>query len=68
MQILKASQCQPEDNGEHHPSKSLTSKYQIHIACSYCYKLVHLDDKFNELFKSYLGVDAVYYFIKSMVK
>ena len=34
--------------------KSLTNKYQKHIACSYGYELVCADDKFSELSKTYL--------------
>ena len=44
------------------------NKYQKHIACSYGYKLVCVDDKFSKPFKSYLGKDAVYKFIKSMIE
>ena len=35
------------------------------MACSYGYKLVYVDDK---SFKSYLGQDAIYNFINSMIK
>ena len=37
-----------------------------HVACSYGYKLVCVDDKFSKPFKSYLGEDTVYNFISSM--
>ena len=57
----------PEDNGKQNPNKSYTSKYQKHISCSYGYKLVYVDDKFSKPFKSYLGKDAVYNFIDSMI-
>ena len=50
----------PEDNGKQNPNESHTNKYQKHIACSYGYKLVCVDDKFSKPFKSYLGEDAVY--------
>ena len=36
----------PEDNGNQDPNESYTNKYQKHVACSYCYKLVCADDKF----------------------
>ena len=48
----------PEDNGMQHPNESYTNKYQKHVACSYSYKLVCVDDKFSNPFKSYLGEDA----------
>ena len=57
----------PEDNGKQNPNKSYTSKYQKHVSCSYGYKLVYVDDKFSKTFKSYLGKDAVYNFIGSMI-
>ena len=56
------------ENGKQNPNVSYTNKYQKHVACSYCYKLVCVDDKFNELLKSYLCEDAVYSFISSMVE
>ena len=43
-----------EDNGEQNP-RVLYEKYQEHIACSYGYKLVCVDDKFSKSFKTYLG-------------
>ena len=39
-----------------------------HGACSYFYKLVCVDDKFSKPFKFYLGEDAVYNFISSMIE
>ena len=53
----------PEDNGKQNPNESYTNTYQKHVACSYGYKLVCVDDKFSKPFKSYLGEDAVYNFI-----
>ena len=58
----------PEDNGKQNPNESYTKKYQKHVACSYGYKLVCVDDKFSKPFKSYLCEDAVYNFISSMIK
>ena len=58
----------PENNGKQNPEESYTSKYQKHIACSYGYKLVFVDDKFNKPFRIYLGEDAVYNFINSMIE
>ena len=54
----------PEDNGKQNPNQSYANKYQKHVACSYGYKLVYVDDKF----KSYLGEDAIYNFISSMIE
>ena len=58
----------PEDNGKQNPDQFYTNKYQKHVASSYDYKLVSVDDKFNKHFKSYLGEDAVYNFISRMTE
>ena len=58
----------PEDNGMQNPEESYTNKYQKHIACSYGYKLVCVDDKLSKLVKTYLGKDTVYNFINSMIE
>ena len=57
-----------EGNGKQNPNESLTNKYQKHTACSYGYKLVCVDDNFSKPFKSSLGQDIVYNFIKSRIK
>ena len=57
----------PEDNGKQNPNESYINKYQNYVACSYGYKLVFVDDTFSKPFKSYLGEDAVYNFINSMI-
>ena len=36
--------------------------------CNYGYKLVCIDDKFSKSFKTYLGEDAVYSFINTMIE
>ena len=36
-----------EDNEKQNTEESCTNKYQKHIACSYGYKLVLVDDKFS---------------------
>ena len=41
----------PEDNGKQNLNESYTNKYQKHVACSYGYKLVCVDDKFSKPFK-----------------
>ena len=45
-----------------------TNKYQKYVACSYCYKLVYVDNKFSMPLKSYQGEHAVYNFISSIIK
>ena len=58
----------PEDNGKQNPEESYTKKYQKNIVCRYGCKLAYVDDKFNKPFKTYLGKDAVYSFINSIIK
>ena len=53
----------PEDNGKQNPNESYTNKCQKHVACSYGYKLVCVDDSFSKPFKLYLGEDVVYNFM-----
>ena len=55
-----------EDNGKQNRDK--ISKYQKQHNCSYDNQLVCVYDKFGKPFKSYLGKDAVYNFINSMIK
>ena len=57
-----------EDNGKQNPKESYTNKCQKHIASSYVYKLVCVDDKFSKLFKKYIGKDAVYNFVNNMIE
>ena len=57
-----------EDNGQHNPNQSYTSKYQIHIASNYECTLVCVDDKFSKPFTLYLGEDTVYNFVNSMME
>ena len=56
-----------ENNGKQNPQEPYTNKSQKHIACSYGYKLVCVDDKFCKPFKSYFGEDAVYSLINSTI-
>ena len=58
----------PEDNGKENPEEPYTNKYQKDIACRYGYKLVCVDDKFSNLFKTYFGEDAVYNFINDVIE
>ena len=57
-----------ENNWKRNPEKSYTNKYQKHIACSCGYKVVYVDDKISKPFKRYLGGDAVYNLINSMIQ
>ena len=57
-----------EDNGKQNPKESYTNKCQKHIASSYAYKLVCVDDKFSKLFKKYVGKDAVNNFVNNMIE
>ena len=57
-----------ENNTKQNPEESYTNKCQKHNACSYGYKLVCVDEKFSNLFKIYLGKDAVYNFMNSMIE
>ena len=57
-----------EDDGKKNPNESHRNKYQKHVVCSYGYKLVCLDKRFSQHFKSYLGEDAAYNFISSMIE
>ena len=47
MQIFE-SILVPEDNGKQNPDESYTRKYQKHIACSYGYKLLCVNDNFSK--------------------
>ena len=40
----------------------------IHVACSYCYKIVYIDGKFSKSAKRDLGDDAVHKFFNDIVK
>ena len=57
-----------ENNGKQNTEESYTNKYQKHTACSYGCKLVCADDKFSKPFKTFLGKDAIYNFINSMIE
>ena len=45
-----------------------TKKYQNHIACSYAYKIVCIDDRFSKSIVVYRGENAAYEFIKAILK
>ena len=59
---------QIEDDRKQNPKESYTSKYQKHIAYNYGYILVCVDDKFSKPFKAYLGKNAIYNFINSLIE
>ena len=48
------------DNGKQNPEESYAKQYQKQVVCSYSYKLVCANGKFNNPFMSYLGEDTVY--------
>ena len=58
----------PEDNGKQNSEEPYKNKYQKHVAASYGYKLICVDDRLSNPFKSYLGEDAVYNVINSMIE
>ena len=58
----------PEDNRKQNPDGTYTNKYQKHVACTYSYKLVWVDDKFSKSFKSYLDKDVIFNFINSKIE
>ena len=58
----------PEDNGKQNPEEPYTNKYQKHVASTYGYKLIRVDDRLSIPFKSYLGEDAVYNVVNSMIE
>ena len=58
----------PNNSWKQNPEDFYTSKYQKHIAYGYGYKIVCVNDKFSKSFETYLGEDAVYTFISSMIK
>ena len=57
-----------EDNRKQNTEESYTNKYQKHVACSYGYNFVCVDDKFSKSFKTYLGKCTVYNFINSVIE
>ena len=58
----------PTDNRKQSLNESYSNKYQKHIASNYGYELVWVDDTFSKPVKSYLGEDALYNFISSMIE
>ena len=58
----------PEDNGKQIPEEFYTNKHQKHVVYSYDYKQACVDDRFSKPFRSYLGENAIYNFINSIIK
>ena len=58
----------PEDKGKQNPNETFTNKYRKHVACSYGYKLVCVDDKCSKPFKLYLAEDNFYNSISTRIK
>ena len=52
------------DSGINNDCFSYTSKYQDHVPCSFAYKLVCVDDKFNKDIVLYRGKNSIYKFIQ----
>ena len=55
-------------SNDRNDNTSYTEKYQDHISCSFVYKIVFIDDKFNKLIVLYRGKNAVYKFIEAILK
>ena len=58
----------PEDNVKQNLNESYTNIFQKHVACSYGYKLLCVDDRVSKSFKSYFREDAVYNSISIMIE
>ena len=50
--IMKKKKVVPENNGKQDPEEPYMNKYQKQTACNYGYKLVCVDDKFSNTFKT----------------
>ena len=48
-----------QKNGRQNGNQSYTKKYQIHVSCSFVYKLVYVDDQFCKPFKWYIVQDDI---------
>ena len=55
------------DNKIEDSNISFTEKYQDHIACSCCYKLICVDKQYSKPYKFYFGKDSIYIFIHGMM-
>ena len=59
--ILKGVKRSDKNNG------SYTEKYQVHIRCSFAYKVVCVDNTFSKKVVLYRGKNAVYRFIEAIL-
>ena len=50
----------PQGIGKKNPDKSFTEKYQKHVACSYDYKSVCVEDKFSKSLVSHTSVKLLF--------
>ena len=46
----------------------IQKKYQDHVPCSFAYKVVCIDDRFSKPIVVFRGENAVYEFIKEILK
>ena len=60
--ILKKVECDSIKN-----NSSYTEKYELHITCSFAYKVVCIDKKFSKKVVLYRGTNAVYKFIEAIL-
>ena len=60
--ILKKVECDSIKN-----NSSYTEKYELHIPCSFAYKIVCIDKKFIKKVVLYRGKNAVYKFIEAIL-
>ena len=62
------SNLMPQDNGKRNPSECYKNKHKKYAAWSYGYKLVCVDLRSSQPFKSYLDEDAANKFYNSMIE
>ena len=60
--ILKKVECDSIKN-----NSSYTEKYELHITCSFAYKVICIDKKFSKKVVLYRGTNAVYKFIEAIL-
>ena len=60
--LLKGVKSSNKNNG------SYTEKYQVHIPCSFAYKVACVDNRFSKKVVLYRGKNAVYRFIEAILE
>ena len=60
--VLK--RLQRDNNGS---NATYTKKYQEHVSCSFAYKIVYIDDRFNKSVVFYRGKNPVHKFITAIL-